>query len=125
MPYLCDLANYSLFMSYMNETVTKSPTRRLLWTLANHAVDITPWGSYSGLASLARADLVQQPLITLREAAALSGLSPSQLRTLARLGRIEAVKMGRDWFTTQQAVAKYMTDWELRKHDPMKKRRGD
>jgi excisionase family DNA binding protein len=67
---------------------------------------------------------LEQPLVSLKEAAAKSGLSHSHLRRLANLGRIEAVKLGRDWFTTEEAVANYLKEWELRKHDPFKKTRG-
>ena len=46
-------------------------------------------------------------LITLREAAKLSGLSHSHLRLLVRKGEIWGKKMGRDWFTSAQAVKEY------------------
>jgi excisionase family DNA binding protein len=67
---------------------------------------------------------MEQPLISLKEAAVLTGLSHSHLRLLARQGRIEAVKMGRDWFTTEKAVSTYLKDEELRTHDPHKYRRS-
>jgi len=47
-------------------------------------------------------------LITLRDAAELSGLSHSHLRLLVRRGEIRGKKMGRDWFTTAQAVHEYL-----------------
>jgi len=47
-------------------------------------------------------------LITLREAAELSGLSHSHLRLLIRKGDIWGQKKGRDWFTTAQAVREYL-----------------
>lgn len=47
-------------------------------------------------------------LISLREAAKLSDLSPSQLRLLASRGDIWAMKLGRNWVTTAQAVKEYM-----------------
>ena len=47
-------------------------------------------------------------LITLQEAAKLSGLSYSHCRYLARNGELWAKKMGRDWFTTKQAVKEYL-----------------
>jgi excisionase family DNA binding protein len=49
-------------------------------------------------------------LISLKEAAALSGLSHSHLRLLARTGKIAAQRMGRDWFTTERAVAEYLAE---------------
>jgi excisionase family DNA binding protein len=47
-------------------------------------------------------------LITLQEAAAVSGLSYSHVRYLARTGALDARKLGRDWFTTKQAVNEYL-----------------
>lgn len=46
-------------------------------------------------------------LITLAEAAQISGLSHSHLRLLVRKGKIWGVKMGRDWLTTREAVVAY------------------
>jgi len=46
-------------------------------------------------------------LITLRDAAELSGLSHSHLRLLVRKGEIRGEKMGRDWLTTARAVYEY------------------
>ena len=62
-------------------------------------------------------------LLSLREAAARSGLSASHLRLLARTGRIKAKKLGRDWFTTESAVLAYLADGRLRAKDPYKRRR--
>jgi excisionase family DNA binding protein len=63
-------------------------------------------------------------LLPLREAAARFGLSHAQLRLLARSGRLPAQKLGRDWFTTAEAVAAYMADPEKRSRDPHKYKRG-
>lgn len=63
-------------------------------------------------------------LISLKEAAARYGISQSHLALLARIGRLKAKKMGRDWFTTGDAVAEYLANTELRKRDPCKHRRG-
>jgi excisionase family DNA binding protein len=49
-----------------------------------------------------------EELITLREAAEISGLSHSHLRLLIRRGEIWGKKIGRDWFTTAQAVKEYL-----------------
>ena len=62
--------------------------------------------------------------LSLREAAARSGLSASHLRLLARGGKIKAHKLGRDWFTTEAGVLAYLADEALRKKDPYKRRRG-
>jgi excisionase family DNA binding protein len=47
-------------------------------------------------------------LISVAAASALSHLTPSFLRRLLRQGKIEGVKIGRDWFTTEEAVREYM-----------------
>lgn len=62
-------------------------------------------------------------LLSLREAAARSGLSTSPLRLLARTGGLEARKLDRDWFTTKAAVDAYVADEALRANDPRKRRR--
>ena len=62
-------------------------------------------------------------LISLKEAAALSGMSHAHLRLLARTGRLRACRMGRDWFTTAEAVAEYVANEELRSKDPLKYKR--
>jgi hypothetical protein len=56
---------------------------------------------------------VSQPgldeLISLSQAAELSRLSPSHLRLLVSQGEIWGRKLGRNWFTTEQAVRQYLT----------------
>lgn len=47
-------------------------------------------------------------LISLREAAELSGLSASHLRLLVRRGDIWGVKLGHNWVTTSEAVEAYL-----------------
>ncbi len=63
--------------------------------------------------------------MSLREAAVLSGLSASHLRLLARTGRIQARKLGRDWPTIEAAVRAYLADERLRSRDPPTRRRKD
>ncbi len=63
-------------------------------------------------------------LISLKAAAALSGLSQSHLQLLSRTGRLRAMRLGRDWFTTPGAVAEYLANPELRSKDPYKNKRG-
>jgi predicted transcriptional regulator of viral defense system len=65
-----------------------------------------------------------EQLISLREAAARFPISQSQLELLARKGRLEALKLGRYWFTTPEAVAAYLANTELRSRDPHKNKRG-
>jgi hypothetical protein len=65
-----------------------------------------------------------EELISLKEAAARSGLSPSRLRWLAEHGRLKARKMGRDWFTTAADLAEYADDPVKRSRDPYKNTRG-
>ena len=48
-------------------------------------------------------------LISLSEAAKMSGLSHSHLRLLARNGQIWAKWLGRGWFTTEQALNEYLS----------------
>jgi len=59
-----------------------------------------------------RTDDLDQPsldqLISLREAAKLSGLSASHLRLLVSRGDIWGQKIGRNWVTTAQAVQEYV-----------------
>jgi len=62
--------------------------------------------------------------LSLREAAAKTGLSASHLRLLARTGRVSAKKLGRDWFTTEAAVVAYLANEALRAKDPYKRRRS-
>ncbi len=64
-----------------------------------------------------------EQLISLKEAAARFPLSRSHLQLLARTGRLRAVRMGRDWFTTADAVVAYLSDAELRSKDPRKRKR--
>jgi len=47
-------------------------------------------------------------LITLSEAAEKSGFTTRHLRYLAENGELWARKLGRNWFTTAQAVEEYM-----------------
>ena len=47
-------------------------------------------------------------LITLKEAAELSGLTARHLRHLASKGDLWVRKLGRNWFTTAQAVKEYL-----------------
>lgn len=66
----------------------------------------------------------EERLISLKEAAARFRISQSHLQLLARTGRLEAKKMGRDWFTTAEAVAAYLSNPELRSKDPYKYKRS-
>ena len=47
-------------------------------------------------------------LITLSEAAELSGFTTRHLRHLAKNGDIWAKKLGRNWFTTAKAINEYL-----------------
>ena len=47
-------------------------------------------------------------LISLSEAAELSGLSPDHLRRLVRKGELWGKKLGRNWVTTVHAVNEYI-----------------
>ena len=62
----------------------------------------------------------REELITLSEAAAISGLSQVHLSLLARKGKLRARKIGRDWVTTREAVDEYLRDSFQRSRDPYK-----
>lgn len=47
-------------------------------------------------------------LITLKQAAELSGLSYSHLRLLARKEKIRAIRLGHEWFTTAKDIDEYL-----------------
>ncbi len=49
-----------------------------------------------------------RPLIPVLEAAALSGFTASYVRRLLRNGTLPGRKIGRDWFTTEEAVREYL-----------------
>jgi excisionase family DNA binding protein len=55
-----------------------------------------------------------EDLIPLEEAARLSGFTDRHIRKLATNNEIWAVRLGRNWFTTSQAVNDYLT----KKHKP-------
>ncbi|NWJ97267.1 MAG: hypothetical protein HXX20_15895 [Chloroflexi bacterium] len=46
-------------------------------------------------------------LISIIEASKLSGFSHVYLKEIAGSGRLRAKKMGRDWFTTMEAIAEF------------------
>ncbi|MCQ3936826.1 MAG: hypothetical protein DPW18_07230 [Chloroflexi bacterium] len=50
----------------------------------------------------------EETWLSLAEAAQATPYSQEYLSLLARLGRIEAAKRGRNWFTTRKAVRQYM-----------------
>ena len=50
-----------------------------------------------------------EELISLKDAAKLSGLSHDHLRRLAGQKEIWAKKIGRNWLTTEQAVKNYLS----------------
>ena len=66
---------------------------------------------------------MEERLISLKEAAALAGLSADHLRRLAEQGKLQARKIGRNWVTTPEAVREYVTDPVKRSKDPQKNRR--
>ena len=69
--------------------------------------------------------LMAKEIITLKEAAQICGLSVSHLRLLARTGRLQARRIGRDWVTTTEAVQRYMANEHLRSRNPYKSRRSE
>lgn len=67
--------------------------------------------------------LNREDLIPLSEAAAISGLSLKHLGLLARQGKLNARKIGRNWVTTREAVDEYVRDSFKRSKDPYKHKR--
>ena len=53
-------------------------------------------------------DDAAKKLVSLAEAAEISGLSQGHLRLLAKQEKIWAVKIGRNWVTTREAVQEYL-----------------
>lgn len=49
-------------------------------------------------------------LISVTRAAELSGLTPGYIRRLLRDKRIEGKRLGRDWFTTEEALREYLKE---------------
>ena len=47
-------------------------------------------------------------LISLAQAAKISGLSHGHLRLLAKQGKFWAIKIGRDWLTTEESLQAYL-----------------
>ncbi|MCC6269200.1 MAG: helix-turn-helix domain-containing protein [Dehalococcoidia bacterium] len=64
-----------------------------------------------------------EELISLSDAAAIVGLHPKHLGLLARQGRLNARKIGRNWVTTKAAAEEYMRDSFKRSKDPAKNNR--
>ena len=54
-----------------------------------------------------------ESVISLKEAAPLSGLSHSHVRLLTRTDKIQARRVGRDWFTAERAVVGYRRDQQV------------
>lgn len=48
-------------------------------------------------------------LISVKEASIVSGFSTRHIRFLLDKGKIAGLKMGRDWFTTEDAVTDYLS----------------
>jgi excisionase family DNA binding protein len=62
----------------------------------------------SGEPNMSAGEEAAQQLISLAEAADLSGMSQSHLRLLVRQGTIWGTKIGRNWVTTEVAVKEYL-----------------
>ena len=53
-------------------------------------------------------DDAAKKLLSLAEAAEISGLSQGHLRLLSKQEKIWAVKIGRNWVTTREAIQEYL-----------------
>lgn len=49
-------------------------------------------------------------LISVTEAAKIAGFTREHASLLARTGKLEAVRLGRYWYTTREAVEKYLAE---------------
>lgn len=47
-------------------------------------------------------------LISVTRAAEMSGLTPGYIRRLLRQEQLIGIKIGRDWFTTEEAIREYL-----------------
>ena len=47
-------------------------------------------------------------LISVTEAARISGFTTSNVRKLITTGQIEGIKLGRNWLTTEEAIREYL-----------------
>ena len=64
-----------------------------------------------------------EELISLSEAAAVSGMSRQHLSRLIRKGKLPATRVGKVWVTTRAAVEDYLGDEQKRSKDPLKEKR--
>ena len=65
-----------------------------------------------------QAFLASGQIISMSEAAALTPYSAEYLSLLARTGKLQAVKVGRNWVTTHNAVQSYLQH-QREKHQKM------
>ncbi|MCL5667076.1 MAG: helix-turn-helix domain-containing protein [Patescibacteria group bacterium] len=64
--------------------------------------------------------LTSGKLISISQAATLTPYSAEYLSLLARKGRLNAIKISRDWLTTEEAVKNYVAK-QVKKHEKMLK----
>jgi hypothetical protein len=62
-----------------------------------------------------------QDLITFSQAARISGFTDRHLRKLAASKELWAVKLGRNWYTTEKAVGDYLAKERKRGPKPQKR----
>lgn len=63
-----------------------------------------------------------EDLITFAHAAQLAGFSDRHLRKLAASDELWAIKLGRNWYTTEQAIKDYLAKNKKRGPTPKKSR---
>ena len=59
-------------------------------------------------------DLRIESLVSISDAAIITSYSPDFIRMLARGGKLQAVKIGRDWMTTRDAILDYLRKQQKR-----------
>ena len=70
------------------------------------------------------AKLIAEGWLTVTEAATLTGYSPAYLRGLANRGRVEAHKVGRDWFIALDSIEGYKSQMDAlgdQRHNPWRR----
>lgn len=53
---------------------------------------------------------VDRRLLSVTEASQVSQMTPSYIRRLLRTNKLPGVKVGRDWFTTEEAIRAYLAE---------------
>lgn len=58
---------------------------------------------------------ISEKYVSLSEAAKICGMRPNSLRVYAEKGKLDAVKFGRNWVTTEKALNSYLKKRNIKK----------